>query len=113
MSLDSKLPEHRPGMAVVPSRPHPVNGKAFRILLLLALVAFAIIHICGRLDRSKSVEQQLPSSNPDKSFEWEDVSKCIRLGRNVLIYAIRLPPPNNSYTIHALTITNALACRFQ
>ncbi|PWY75883.1 hypothetical protein BO83DRAFT_426149 [Aspergillus eucalypticola CBS 122712] len=79
MSLDSKLPGHRPDMAVVPSRPHPVKGKAFRILLLLALVAFAIIHIYGGLDRSKSVEQQLPSPTPDKSFEWEDITPTEQL----------------------------------
>ncbi|GLB03375.1 hypothetical protein AtubIFM57258_007953 [Aspergillus tubingensis] len=79
MSLDSKLPGHRPGMAVVPSRPHPVNGKAIRILLFLALVAFAIIHICGGLDRSKSVEQQLPSPTSDKSFEWEDITPTEQL----------------------------------
>ncbi|PYH71127.1 alpha/beta hydrolase [Aspergillus vadensis CBS 113365] len=79
MSLDSKLPGHRPAMAVVPSRPHPVKGKAIRILLSLALVAFAIIHICGGLKRSKSVEQQLPSPTPDKSFEWEDIAPTEQL----------------------------------
>lgn len=114
MPPDAKSPGYQPGMAVLPSRPHPAKGKAIRFLLSLALVAFAIVQLCGNFHKNRSVEQQLESQTlDDESFKWEDVCKSITLGCNVLTHSIRLLLPSNSYTIHALVITNALACRFQ
>ncbi|KAI3007479.1 hypothetical protein CBS147346_3288 [Aspergillus niger] len=80
MPPDAKSPGYQPGMAVLPSRPHPAKGKAIRFLLSLALVAFAIVQLCGNFHKNRSVEQQLESQTlDDESFKWEDVTPTKQL----------------------------------